>query len=102
MVTQLVESCLPCLAAVPTNKLQPLKMTKLPKGPWQVVHADFKGPIGNQYYLHTMIDQYSKYPMVKVCKNTSWEDMEPMLKNAITTMGTMDKLISDGGPPYNS
>ena len=102
MVTQLVESCLPCLAAVPTNKLQPLKMTKLPEGPWQVVHADFKGPIGNQYYLHTIIDQYSKYPIVEVCKSTSWEDMEPMLKNDITTMGTMDKLISNGGPPYNS
>ena len=102
MVTKLVESCLPCLAAVPGTTQQPLKMTELPDGPWQVVHADYKGPIGKQYYLHTIIDQYTKYPVVEICKSTDWEGMEKMLKNALTTFGTVEKFISDGGPPYNS
>ena len=66
------------------------------------MHADYKGPIGKRYYLHTFIDQYSKYPVVEVCDNTSWAKMEPQLDGVTGLLGNMDVLISDGGPPYSS
>ena len=102
MVRQYVESCLPCLAAVPGTQQEPLKPTLLPERPWQHLHADFKGPIGKKYYLHTIIDQYSKYPVVDVCTSTSWEAMEPMLDNALSMFGHVETLTTDNGPPYSS
>ena len=74
----------------------------MPDRPWQWVHCDFKGPIGKKYYLHTIIDQYTKFPIVEVCTSTSWDQMEPMLENALSLMGDVEKLTSDGGPPYDS
>ena len=102
LVHKLVSTCRPCLAAVPGTLKEPLKPTLLPDGPWQQVHADYKGPIGKKYYLHTFIDQFSKYPVVEVCDNTSWAKMEPQLDRVTGLLGNMDVLITDGRPPYNS
>ena len=77
-------------------------MTPFPDRPWQYIHADFKGPIGKEYYLHTFIDQYTKYPVVEVCKSTSWEQMEPMMENALGLFGNVERVTPDGGPPYDS
>ena len=74
----------------------------LPDRPWQWVHADFKGPIGKRYYLHTIIDQYTKYPVVDIVASTSWEEMEPVVEKNMAMFGNVEKLTTDGGPPYNS
>ena len=102
MVHKLVSTCRPCLATVPGTQKEPLKPTLLPDAAWQRVHADYKGPIGKQYYLHTFIDQYSKYPVVEICDNTSWAQMEPQLDRVTGLLGNMEVLITDGGPPYSS
>lgn len=39
--------------------------------PWQKLHADFKEPIGEQYCLHIIVNQYSKYSEVDIFKSTS-------------------------------
>ena len=97
-----MESCLACQAAEPRSGQEPLKPTMLPERPWQCLHADFKGPIGKKFYLHTFIDQYTKYPVVDLCTSTSWEAMEPMIENTLGLFGNVDSLTTDGGPPYNS
>jgi hypothetical protein len=102
MVRQYVETCKACLAAVPGTQQEPLHPTELPDRPWQHIHGDYKGPIGGKYYLHTFIDQYTKYPVVAVCTSTNWEQMEPMLENALGMFGNVESLTTDNGPPYNS
>ena len=102
MVKEYVESCVTCMAALPGTSQEPMKPTLLPERPWQHIHADFKGPIGNKYYLHTFIDQYTKYPVVDVCTSTSWEQMEPMLETALGMLGNVESVTTDNGPPYNS
>ena len=102
MAKEYVESCIPCQAAISSTPQEPMKATDLPDRPWQHVHADFKGPIGGSYYLHTIIDEYSKYPVVEVCKSTSWEVMRPMLDRAMGMLGIVDSMTTDNGPPYNS
>ena len=101
-VKKFVETCRPCLAAIPATQQEPLKPTMLPDHAWQHVHADFKGPIGKRYYLHTFIDQFSKYPVVEVCNSTSWSHMEPQLDRVTGMIGNMEVLVTDGGPPYSS
>ena len=102
MVKEYVQSCLPCMASLPGTSQEPMKATPVPERPWQHIHADFKGPIGGKYYLHTFIDQYTKYPVVDVCTSTSWEQMEPMLETALSMLGNVESVTSDNGPPYSS
>ena len=40
-----VKACLPCQAAVNTPSQEPLTSSELPKGPWEYVAVDFKGPL---------------------------------------------------------
>ena len=78
-VLDYVESCRPCLAAIPQVTPEPLQPNMLPERAWKDVHADFKGPIGGKYYFHVMIDQYSKYPEVDILKSTSFKKLRPCL-----------------------
>ena len=68
-VRELVESCLPCQASQAGTETDP-RPTKFPTGPWQELHEDYKGPIGKECFLHVLINQYSKFPVVQVVKST--------------------------------
>ena len=98
-VREFVECCLPCQAAQAKTETEPLKPTEFSEGPWQVLHADYKGPIGNDWYLHVLIDQYSKFPVVQVVKSTSWEQLQHRLEEAFATHGIPERITTDGGPP---
>ena len=40
--------------------------------------------------------------MVEVCTSTNWEQMEPMMENALALFGNVESVTTDNGPPYNS
>ena len=96
-VTEYCDSCVGCNAATSHSHPVPLTPNLLPDRPWQKVHADFKGPIGGKFYLHVVIDQYSKYPEVDLFKK-----LKPVLNRIYATHGIPEELTSDNGPPYNS
>ena len=100
MVSDYVKSCIPCAASVPNTRPVPLKPQYLPERPWQKLHADFKGPIAGKYYLHVLIDQYSKYPEVDIVKSTSFERLQPCFNRIFATHGIPEEITSDNGSPY--
>ena len=102
LADEYVETCIPCLASVPNTCPEPLKPNFLPDRPWQNLHAHFKGPIGSKYYLHVLIDQFSKYPEVDVISSTSFSKLEPRLDRILATHSVPDKITTDNGPPYFS
>ena len=87
LVREYVRTCLPCAAAVSHTPPVPLKPNLLPERPWQNLHADFKGPVGEKYYLDMVIDQYSKYPEVDIVSSTSFSKLEPCLDRIMATHG---------------
>ena len=95
-----VESCLPCNASSPHNPPVPLQPNLLPDRAWQKLHCDFKGPIANKYYLHVIIDQYSKYPEVDILTSTSFKKLRPVLDRVFACHGIPETLSSDNSP-YN-
>ena len=101
-VQDFVASCLPCNTAQPHTHPVPLQPNFLPDRPWQKVHADFKGPIGGKYYLHAVIDQYSKFPEVDLVSSTSFNKLKPILDRIFSTHGIPESLATDNGPPYSS
>ena len=100
LVNEYVQTCLPCSAAIPFMYPEPLKPHMLPERPWQQLHTDFKGPIGNKYYLHIIIDQFSKYPEVDVVTSTSFSELEPCLDRIMATHGIPEETSTDNGSPY--
>ena len=101
-VLSYVESCLPCNAAQAHTPPFPLEPNLLPDRPWQRLHADFKGPIEGWYYLHVIIDQYSKYPEVDLVTSTSFKKRKPVLDHVFATHGFPETVTTDNGPPYSS
>ena len=99
-VLDYVQSCVACLSAIPRNTPVPLEPNLLPERAWQNLHADFKGPIGGQYYFHILIDQFSKYPEVDVLTSTSFKKLRPKLDRIFSAQGIPEKVTADNGPPY--
>ena len=97
-----VSSSIPCNAAIPIIRPEPLNPNLLPDRAWQNLPADFKGPIGAKYDLHLIIDQYSKYPDVDIVKSTSFENLSPCLDIIFATHGIPDTISTDNGSPYFS
>ena len=99
-----VSNCYPCAVAIPRNDPVPIVNRKLPSGPWREVAVDYKGPIGGPkgFYYHVVIDLYSRYPEICIVNNTSFESLRPKLEEIWARFGIPEKVIHDGGPPYNS
>ena len=78
--------------------MEPLKMSKLPEGPWQHVDIDFCGPSPSGDYLLVAIDEYSRFPEVEITRSTSAYSTIPKLDKIFNTHGIPEVVKSDNGP----
>ena len=102
MIDDYVGSCISCAASSHHNPPVPLEPNLLPEGPWLNLHADFKGPIAGKYYIHAVIDQYSKYPEADIVTSTSFKKLRPVLDRIFATHGVPETMSTDNGSPYFS
>ncbi|KAA3677466.1 uncharacterized protein DEA37_0014526 [Paragonimus westermani] len=58
-----VKSCEQCARAAKVPVKAELHSWPLPDGPWKRVHADFAGPLNDQYFL-IRVDAFSKWPEI--------------------------------------
>lgn len=100
-VEDMCKSCVPCLASVPKNESEPLKMSELPDGPWAEVSADFYGPLSSNTYLLVIVDDYSRYPVVEIVSSTSAKAVIPHLDKVFSMFGVPQVMKTDNGPPWN-
>ena len=100
MTKEYVASCRECASAVPGNTPPPVTTREMPGKPWQVVAANYKGPIGGPrgYYFHVVIDLYSRWPEVDMVKSTSFEALQPKLDKVWATHGVPEKVVTRWGP----
>ena len=97
-----VENGLPCQSATHGGTLhEPLKMSPLPDGPWQEISIDFCGPFPTGEYLLVAVDDYSRFPEVKIMHSTSIQTVIPRLEAMIARHDIPVKARTDNGPPFN-
>jgi transposase InsO family protein len=101
-VKDFVDTCDGCAASVDRNQPAPMAVRETPEAAWQHCSADFKGPIGGQFYFHVLIDNYSRWPEVEIVKSTSFEKLRPALEGSFSLHGIPESITHDNGPPYNS
>ena len=82
-VREFVESCLPCQSVQARAETDCRSVAGISRR--------IKRTIGKEYYLHVLINQYSKFPVVQVVKSTSWEHLKSGLEEAFATNGIQEK-----------
>ena len=87
--TKAVSSCRPCQASVDVKTREPLIMSDLPSAPWEFISIDFYGPLGSGEYLLSIIDQYSRFPIIRTVRST----------RAKATIAKLDGVFSEFGIP---
>ena len=98
---QEIEACLRCQVNGAPNPPEPLLTPGMPDGPWQIIHADFYGPLSTGQYIIVLIDKYSRYPETEIINNTSAKTLIPKLHVIFARHGIPHTLKSDNGPPLN-
>ena len=102
LVKETLDRCIPCQATGQPNPPIPIRMTPMPDGPWQKVHADFYGPLPTGEYLLVLIDRYSRYPEVEIVRSTKASVVIPKFDKIFATHGIPLSITTDNGPPFNS
>lgn len=104
-IDQLVEktckSCIPCLAATDKTTHEPLQMSPLPSGIFEEISLDFCGPFPNGQYFCVVVDEYSRYPIVKVVNSINAKTILPILDEIMSEYGIPRVVKTDNGPPMN-
>ncbi|XP_064470096.1 uncharacterized protein K02A2.6-like [Ornithodoros turicata] len=100
-VENAVKTCIPCQAVVQENIRTPIIMTKLPEGPWQNLALDFAGPFPDGQYLLVLVDEYSRFPVIRTLKSLDTDRVTKALRDIFTLFGMPVKVKTDNGPPFS-
>ena len=102
LVEDAVKSCIPCQASHPgTAQREPHQPTPLPSEPWSSLAIDFAGSFPTGDYLLVVIDEYSRFPEIKIVPSTSAKAVLPKLEAIFSHQGIPTKAKTDNGPPFN-
>ena len=102
LVKTTLESCLACQAVGKAAPPESVRLTSMPEAPWDLVHADFVGPLPSSEYLLVVIDHYSRYPEVETVRSTKAVSIIPKLDKIFATHGIPSIVKSDNRPPFSS
>ena len=101
MVQDTLDNCISCQAVVKPKPPEPLSMTDMPTGPWQVLHVDFYGPLPSGDYLLVAIDRYSRHPEVEIVSSTKASLVIPKLDKMFATHDIPEVIKSNNRPPFD-
>ena len=102
LVEQLLNQCFECQVTTKSHRQEPVKMTEIPKKPWETIAIDFGGPYPDGHYNLVAIDKRTRYPEVERTPSTQCRPTKERLKKMFAIHGTPRTLDSDNGPPFNS
>ena len=102
MVEQIIGQCYECQVTTKQHRQEPIKVTDIPKKPWDVISVDFSRPYPDGHYNLVAIDKRTRYPEVMKTHSTAYQPTMEKLKTMFATHGTPRQLQSDNGPPFNS
>ncbi|KAG7300079.1 hypothetical protein JYU34_015614 [Plutella xylostella] len=98
----LVKSCKGCtLVSAPTPP-NPLKRRELPEEPWVDVAIDLMGPLPSGEHLFVVVDYFSRYKEVKICRRITSSEIVAHLKEIFSRLGFPSTITSDNGKQFVS
>ena len=97
-----VESLIKCcrtwqVTSQPTVKCEPLKMSEIPRSPWEVISLDLQGPYPTGDYLLVVIDYRSRYPIVRSLRTIESDVIAKELEDIFAMFGLPKMAATDNG-----
>ena len=99
-IKDIVQNCMECRSARPSQRQEPLKPTELPGRPWQCIATDLF-EISKRDYL-VLVDTYSRWIEIKPLSSTKSSVVIDRLKGIFAAHGIPEDVHSDNGPQYTS
>ncbi|XP_078350665.1 uncharacterized protein LOC144635430 [Oculina patagonica] len=88
MIEQIIGQCYECQVTTKQHRQEPIKVTDIPKKPWDVIAVDFSGPYPDGHYNLVAIDKRTRYPEVVKTNLTAFQPSKEKLKTMFATHGT--------------
>ena len=101
LVQIVVGECPQCQLVTVENVREPLKMSKIPDGPWLELSCDLMD-LPNGKYVLILVDDYSRYPLVEILNSATSRAVIQSLDNMLSMFGTLKKIRTDNGPCFIS
>ena len=101
-VEKFIDECPACRINHPKTNYEPLKMSMMPNAPFEEVSVDFYGPTPSNTELLVLIDDYSRFVIVKELPNVKVDTVIPVIHEIVSTFGIPRILKSDNGPTFIS
>ncbi|XP_055590350.1 uncharacterized protein K02A2.6-like [Uranotaenia lowii] len=100
-IEDMVANCTDCQSVRPEpTKLKP-HFWEPATEPFQRVHADFAGPFMDSYFF-ILVDSYTKWPEIRVCRSITAEATETMCREIFATYGIPAIFVSDHGVQFTA
>lgn len=98
----LCKGCKGCTLVSAPNPPNPLKPRELPIEPWVDVAIDLMGPLPSNDYIFVIVDYYSRYKDVKICRSITSTDIIGHLKEIFSRYGNPVSITADNGKQFTS
>ena len=102
MIDEKIKNCLPCQACSDTTHPKPIIPSVLPTKKWKLVAIDFSSKTPSNDYVLVVIDEYSRYPILKFTSGLTTNQAMNALKEVFKVYGVPERIKSDNGPAFSS
>jgi hypothetical protein len=100
-IERIVKNCAECQKYKPELKKVQTHIWEPAMTPFERIHIDFAGEFLGKYFL-VIVDSYSKWIDVKVCKDITSKTTIRYLREFFTNFGICETLVSDHGSQLTS
>ncbi|XP_026729556.1 uncharacterized protein K02A2.6-like [Trichoplusia ni] len=96
------KACKSCILVSTPNPPNPMKRRELPSEPWVDTAVDLMGPLPSNDYIFVIVDYYSRYKEVKVCRTITSSEIINQLKDIFSRLGNPVSITADNGRQFTS
>ncbi|CAH1994743.1 unnamed protein product [Acanthoscelides obtectus] len=97
-----VKACRGCTLVSAPCTPNPMKRRELPEGPWIDIAIDLMGPLPSGDHLFVVVDYYSRYKEVKICRKITSTEIVAKLKEIFSRLGNPISITADNGRQFIS
>lgn len=98
----IVKACKGCTLVSAPCPPTPMKRRELPEGPWIDIAIDLMGPLPSGDHLFVVVDYYSRYKEVKICRKITSTEIVAKLKEIFSRLGNPISITADNGRQFIS
>lgn len=94
--------CKGCILVSAPSAPNPLKRRELPIEPWVDTAIDLMGPLPSGDYILVIVDYYSRYKEIKICRTITSAEIILHLKDIFCRLGNPVSITADNGKQFTS